>query len=105
MGTGPRRDAGNQTVSVLDDVERDLIVNLMQFPETIELAARDHNPGLIANYVYEVAKNYNKFYHEKSILQAEDEQAKLFRLQLSAASAKIIDKAMGLLGIRVPERM
>jgi arginyl-tRNA synthetase len=94
-----------QSVAALDGVERDLIVNLMQFPEVIEQAARDHNPGAVANFIYEVAKNYNKFYHEKSILQAEDEQCKQFRLQLSAASANVIAKGMNLLGIQVPERM
>lgn len=85
--------------------ERDLIVLLNRFPDTIQEAAKGHNPGLIANYVYEVAKVYNKFYHEHSILQAEDELAKQFRLQLSAASAKVISKGMNMLGIAVPERM
>ncbi|MBS1528444.1 MAG: hypothetical protein JST19_22545, partial [Bacteroidetes bacterium] len=56
-------------------------------------------------YVYEIAKGYNKFYHEHSILQAEDEVTRQFRLQLSEASAKVIKKGMGLLGIEVPERM
>ncbi|MCQ6959386.1 arginine--tRNA ligase [Mucilaginibacter aquariorum] len=92
-------------VAELDGIERDLIVTLTKFPETIAEAATGHSPAVIANYVYEVAKNYNKFYHEKSILQAEEERLKQFRLQLSAASAKVINKAMGLLGIDVPERM
>jgi arginyl-tRNA synthetase len=85
--------------------ERDLIVSLTQFPEIIKLAAEGYSPAVVANYVYELAKIYNKFYHEKSILQAEDEAAKQFRLQLSAASGKVINKAMALLGIEVPERM
>ncbi|HWD87271.1 MAG TPA: arginine--tRNA ligase [Mucilaginibacter sp.] len=85
--------------------ERDLILLLNQFPETIELAAKGHNPAAVANYVYEVAKAFNKFYHEHSILQAEDELTRQFRLQLSAASAKVIKQGMGLLGIEVPERM
>jgi arginyl-tRNA synthetase len=92
-------------VAELDGIERDLIVTLTKFPETIAEAAAGHSPAVIANYVYELAKNYNKFYHEKSILQAEEERLKQFRLQLSAASAKVISKAMGLLGIDVPERM
>ncbi len=83
--------------------ERDLIVSLTQFPEIIRVAAEGYSPAVIANYVYEVAKIYNKFYHEKSILQAEDDAAKQFRLQLSAASGKVINKAMALLGIEVPE--
>ncbi len=89
----------------LDGEERDLILALSQFPETINQAATSYSPAIIANYVYELAKAFNKFYHEKSILQAEDELTKQFRLQLSSASAKVIRKAMGLLGIEVPERM
>ena len=85
--------------------ERDLIVVLAQFPEMISASATAYSPAVIANYVYELAKTYNKFYHELSILQAEDEQSKQFRLLLSAASGKVIKKAMGLLGIEVPERM
>ncbi len=85
--------------------ERDLILLLSRFPVIIEEAAQGHTPAVIANYVYEIAKSFNKFYHERSILQAEDEVTMHFRLQLSAASAKVIKKAMGLLGIDVPERM
>lgn len=85
--------------------ERDLIVTLTQFPATIKTAAEGYSPAIIANYVYELAKVYNKFYHEKPILQAEDEASKQFRLQLSAAAGKVINKAMHLLGIEVPERM
>ena len=89
----------------LAPAERDLIVILTQFTEVIKQAAASFNPGAIANYVYEIAKAYNKFYHEHSILQAEDELVKQFRLQLSLASAKVISKGMALLGIAVPERM
>ena len=99
-------EADNKTdIQLLAAEERDLILTLSQFPETITLAAAGHSPAIIANYVYELAKAFNKFYHEKSILQAENESAKQFRLQLSAASAKVIKKAMKLLGIEVPERM
>jgi len=92
-------------IQELSSVERDLIVILTQFPVIINDAAKGYSPAVIANYIYELAKIYNKFYHEKSILQAEDEFLKKFRLQLSAASAKVISKGMGLLGIEVPERM
>jgi arginyl-tRNA synthetase len=92
-------------IEALDAVERDLIIALTQFPEVISQAAKNYSPAIIANYVYELAKTYNKFYHEKSILQAEDETLKKFRLQLSAASARVISKGMSLLGIEVPERM
>ncbi len=85
--------------------ERDLILLLSQYPQTIESAATGYNPASIANYIYDVAKAFNKFYHELSILQAEDELSKQFRLQLSAAAGSVIKKGMGLLGIDVPERM
>ncbi|QEM03219.1 arginine--tRNA ligase [Mucilaginibacter rubeus] len=92
-------------VTELAGVERDLIVLLDKYPETVKEAAKGYSPAVIANYVYELAKTYNKFYHEKSILQAEDEDSKQFRLALSASSAKVISKGMKLLGIEVPERM
>jgi len=95
----------NPGVSSLVPEERDLALLLSQFPEIIEQAAKGHNPAVIANYIYEIAKAFNKFYHERSILQAEDELTKEFRLQLSFASAKVIKKGMALLGIEVPERM
>jgi len=90
--------ADKLAVEELAAVERDLIVTLSQYPTIISEAAAAYS-------IYELAKAYNKFYHEKSILQAEDEQLMKFRLQLSAASAKVISNGMGLLGIDVPERM
>ena len=99
-------DGNNSTgFASLAAEERDLILALSQFPETITQAATAYSPAVIANYIYELAKAFNKFYHEKSILQAEDEPTKQFRLQLSTASAKVIKKGMKLLGIEVPERM
>jgi len=99
------QNTGKANVIALAGVERDLIVSLSQFPEIIQAAAAGYSPAILANYLYELAKSYNKFYHEKSILQAEDENAKKFRLQLSAASGKVIKKGMKLLGIEVPQRM
>ncbi|WP_426667625.1 arginine--tRNA ligase [Mucilaginibacter sp. McL0603] len=98
---------GNKSTGIISLAveERDLILALSQFPETITQAATAYSPAVVANYIYELAKAFNKFYHEKSILQAEDEATKQFRLQLSAASAKVIKKGMKLLGIEVPERM
>jgi arginyl-tRNA synthetase len=98
-------NAGTVGIETLAGVERDLIVSLSQFPDIIQVAAAGFSPAIIANYLFELAKVYNKFYHEKSILQAEDEVLKQFRLQLSEASGKVIKKGMGLLGIDVPERM
>jgi arginyl-tRNA synthetase len=95
---------GNYTLP-LSAVERDLLVVLNKYPEIVEAAARDYSPALIANFVFELAKLYNKFYHEEPILKAEIEQAKNFRLEISAATAQVIKKGMSLLGIQVPERM
>ncbi|WP_158828373.1 arginine--tRNA ligase [Mucilaginibacter lacusdianchii] len=92
-------------INVIDPIERDLIIHLLDYNQTLTTAAKDFNPAAVANYAYELAKLYNKFYHEKSILQAESEVIKTFRLQLSASAAKIIAKCMNLLGIEVPERM
>jgi len=92
-------------VSKLDTVERDLIIILSQYPETVKTAAEAFSPAVIANYIYELAKIFNKFYQECPILQAETETLKRFRLQLATASANIIKVGMGLLGIAVPERM
>ncbi|WP_162276833.1 arginine--tRNA ligase [Mucilaginibacter pedocola] len=102
---GYNAETSTSDVETLGAAERDLIVLLSKFPQTIQDAAATHSPAVIANYVYEVAKNYNKFYHENPIMQAETESLKQFRLQLSAATAKVINKGMGLLGIDVPERM
>ncbi|MDT3405223.1 arginine--tRNA ligase [Mucilaginibacter terrae] len=90
---------------VLHAEERDLIILQSQFPEVIALAAKDYNPAAVANYVYELAKAYNKFYHEHSVLQAESDVLKAFRADLSKKTAHIIAKSMQLLGIEVPERM
>ncbi|WP_026898480.1 arginine--tRNA ligase [Daejeonella oryzae] len=91
--------------SALNSVERDLIVILHKYPEVIQGAAKDHSPAQIANYVFELAKLYNKFYHEEPILKAEEESVKQFRLSLSAATAAVIKKSMKLLGIAVPDKM
>jgi arginyl-tRNA synthetase len=99
------QNRGKASVTALAGVERDLIVLLSQFPGIINLAAESYSPAIMANYLYELAKAYNKFYHEKSILQAEDDELKQFRLQLSAAAGKVTKKGMKMLGIEVPERM
>jgi len=97
--------SGEQLPASLNAVERDLIITISQYPDSIAAAAKEFNPATLANYIYEVAKAYNKFYHDLSILQAETTALKNFRLQLSASTAKVIAQAMQLLGIQVPERM
>ncbi|UIR56676.1 arginine--tRNA ligase [Sphingobacterium sp. SRCM116780] len=98
----------NATVSIPSSIsayERDLIMSLGNFPSIIEISAQEFSPAQMSNYIYDVAKLYNKFYHEETILKAEIEDVKNFRLHLSASSARIIAKGMNLLGIEVPERM
>jgi len=85
--------------------ELDLIQALDQFPEKIEASAKEFSPAQVANYIFELAKLYNKFYHEESILKAEDLSIKNFRLKLSYITASVIARGMKLLGIDVPERM
>jgi arginyl-tRNA synthetase len=86
-------------------LEKKLLVVLEQYPGMIEQAAIEHNPSVIANYVYDVAKTYNTFYTEHSVSNAESAEKKQLRLQLCQLTANIISSAMGLLGIKVPERM
>ena len=95
----------NMHLTELTILERELIVNLSKYPEVISAAAKEYSPAHIANYVFELAKLFNKFYHEESILKAEDSKVKNFRLDLAAATAAVISKGMTLLGIRVPSRM
>ncbi|RYE27274.1 MAG: arginine--tRNA ligase, partial [Sphingobacteriaceae bacterium] len=92
-------------IKTVSAVEKDLIVQLQQYPAVLAEAAAGYSPAVIANYVYDLAKMYNKFYHEESILKAEEEEIKQFRLQLSDNSARMIKNLMFLLGIAVPERM
>ncbi len=89
----------------LGRLEKELVVSLAKYPDVIAAAGKEYSPAHIANYVFELSKLFNKFYHEESILKAEDSVVRDFRLDLAAATAKVIDKAMALLGIRVPERM
>lgn len=89
----------------LNEKEESLIQHLAEFPVTIAEAAKDYSPSGIANYAYDLVKEFNQFYHDFSILREENEQVKLFRLALSANVAKVIKLAMSLLGIEVPERM
>jgi arginyl-tRNA synthetase len=91
--------------TILTALEKDLIVNLAKYPNVIAASAKEYSPAHIANYVFELAKLFNKFYHEESILKAEDPDVRSFRLDLSAATASTINKGMKLLGIRVPDRM
>ena len=89
----------------VSEKEIGLIQMLADFPAVVRQAGSDYNPSCIANYCYDLVKEYNQFYHDFSILHEEDEKKKIFRLVLSANVAKIVRTGMGLLGIEVPERM
>ena len=85
--------------------EIELIQALASFPDVVAQAGRSYSPALIANYIYDLVKLYNQFYHDFSILREEDPAVRSLRLALCDATAHIIATGMGLLGIRVPERM
>jgi len=87
------------------DKEKELIKTMSLFPATVKEAADAYSPAVVANYVYNLVKEYNQFYHDHSILNEEDENIRKFRLVLSSNVAKIVKLGMSLMGISVPERM
>jgi arginyl-tRNA synthetase len=89
----------------LSDKESTLVQLLSEFPVVVREAGQEFSPAIIANYIYELVKEYNQFYHDYSILREENPELKYFRLVLSSAVADVISKGMALLGIDVPERM
>ncbi len=95
---------GYDTV-VPNDKEISLIQHLADYPSVVAEAGRSYSPALIANYVYDLVKEYNQFYHDYSILNETDDAVRSMRLALSAEVAEVVKSGMGLLGIEVPERM
>jgi len=91
--------------SALQPKEKELIKQIALYPETVQLAAENHSPALIANYTYDLVKEFNSFYQQISILGADTDAEKSFRVALSKKVGKVIESAFGLLGIQVPERM
>ncbi len=89
----------------LTEKEEGLIQLLADFPAVVKQAGEDYSPSVIANYAYDLVKEYNQFYHDFSILREENKNLKIFRLVLSDCVAKVIRLSMGLLGIEVPDRM
>jgi arginyl-tRNA synthetase len=111
-----RKEKANPTYGITDPVsetkntdllalEKELIFLLEQFQTILEQAADEHNPSVIATYIFTVAKTYNTFYAEHSVMNAESVVKKQLRLQISEMTANVIASAMHLLGIKVPERM
>lgn len=85
--------------------EQELIAKVAEYADVVEEAARTYSPAVIANYVYDLVKEYNQFYHEFSILKEENEELRAFRLALSEVVARTIATGFSLLGIEMPERM
>ena len=91
--------------SNLLSLEKEVIVNLEQYPAILEQAGNEKNPSVIANYIFNLAKTFNSFYAEHSIANAETDAKKQLRLQIAGMTANTIQSGMQLMGIRVPERM
>jgi len=98
-------DGQQSTVDGLLKLEKGLIVKLEQYSTIVEQAAIEHNPSVLAIYAFELAKGFNTFYSEHSVVNAESDEKKQLRLKLSEMTANVIASAMGSLGIKVPERM
>ena len=89
----------------LDKSEKDLITSLLAYPYEVKKAAAQYDPSIVANFAYDLAKKFHKFYHDVRVLSAETEMAKNFRIVLSEQVAKTLEHSMDLLGIEMPDRM
>lgn len=89
----------------ISEKEKAIIAKLADYEKTIELAAKNYSPAIIANYTYDLAKEYSQFYASHNILNEENEVLKLFRLNITAQVGVILEKALVLLGVEVPDRM
>jgi arginyl-tRNA synthetase len=86
-------------------LEKELMIELESFPAIVEQACNEHDPSHLANYIYNIAKTYNSFYKEHSVMNAESEDKKQLRLLICELTANVIASGMQMLGIKVPERM
>ncbi|KXK40946.1 MAG: arginine--tRNA ligase [Saprospiraceae bacterium] len=91
--------------TTLSEFEKTLIRNIMQMPDVIREAGKTYDPSILANYAYNLAKEYHRFYHEVRILNAETDAARAFRTTLSENTGKVLLKVFDLLGMEMPERM
>jgi arginyl-tRNA synthetase len=89
----------------LSKVEKELLVTMYKYPEVLAEAGKSFSPGVLCNYVYDLAKIYSHFYHEHSVLKETNLHQQALRLQLCTLTADIIRSSFSLLGIQVPERM
>jgi arginyl-tRNA synthetase len=99
------RNAELNAATALAQEERELIIQLCEYEKVIQSAIDKYDPSEVANYVYQIARLYNKFYHELPILTAPSEAEKQLRIAISAVTGSVIKKGMHLLGIAVPEKM
>ena len=100
------RFAMDQMLRDLDiAIGKEIMKMLHEFPATIEEAANNYDPSLLANFSYALAKNFNRFWHEVDILRAENEAARDFRLKLSLAVGTVLKSGMDLIGIEMPDKM
>jgi arginyl-tRNA synthetase len=93
------------TETVFLPAEKELVLQLAHYPAVLEQAVTEHNPSVLAIYAFTLAKTFNSFYNQHSVMQAESSEKKQLRLKLSAQTARLIEAAMGNLGIAVPQRM
>lgn len=96
---------GLQADVAISTKEEDIVQHISDFATVVDDAGRNYNPSAVANYCYELVKEYNQFYHDFQILRESDEQKRLFRLVMSEQVAKVVKLGMQLLGIEMPERM
>lgn len=101
--TGIKYDAKVAAQHLPEEIE--LIKNVADYPNVVAAAGENFSPSIIGAYIYELAKQFNGYYHDHSILKEECEATRVMRLQLSAEVARVIKSGMSLLGINVPERM
>ncbi|MBU0706484.1 arginine--tRNA ligase [Patescibacteria group bacterium] len=99
------RDCRKHSLDLDLDIERKLMIQLMMYPDTIRRASEEFKPNHIANYLYELAQDFNSFYNGNSILQAESKDLKASRLMLTALTILVMEDGFKLLGLEVPEKM
>ena len=103
-----KKATGNEQITLsktLLPLEKELMIDLESFPSIVEQACNEHDPSHLANYIYTIAKTYNSFYTEHSVMNAESEEKKQLRLLICELTANVIASGMQMLGIKVPERM
>jgi arginyl-tRNA synthetase len=92
-------------LAILDNKEKSLLRLLSSYPEVVRQASEEYSPAVVANFGYDLAKEFNQFYQELPILKEEDASVREFRLALTSLTGQVIASAMHLLGISVPEKM